>query len=84
MAIQSAHLLAQHLLGRGAGYEARWRDNFVGRIRASALFAQLAQRPLGAGLMRALVARAPALLTWGAAWSGKAQPLRGREAWEAP
>jgi flavin-dependent dehydrogenase len=78
MAIQSACLLAEQLLAPGGDHEARWRSNFVTRIRAAALFAQLAMRPATAQVMRALIERAPRLLTWGAAWSGKARPLRRR------
>jgi len=93
MAIQSAWLLCEHLTARGDAalaadgshalaaigreYEHSWRRNFVMRIRAAGLFAQLAVRPATAKQMVALARHAPALLTLGARLGGKAQPLRG-------
>jgi flavin-dependent dehydrogenase len=92
MAIQSAWLLcaqlAQHrsaiaaagasctLATIGRDYESSWRRNFVTRIRAAALFAHLAMRPATAKPIVALAQRAPAILTLGARFGGKAQPLR--------
>jgi menaquinone-9 beta-reductase len=92
MAIQSAWLLCEHLVARkdaalatdaskalraiGRDYERAWRKNFATRIRAAALFAQLAMRPVTSKLAVALLRRAPPILTLGAQWSGKAQPLR--------
>jgi flavin-dependent dehydrogenase len=76
MAIQSSWLLAQCLLAAGpaAGpdYARAWKRQFAVRLHASALFAWLAMndhsRAAGAQLIRAV----PAILTWGAALSGKA------------
>lgn len=92
MAIQSAWLLCEQLLARrhivrtkprpedlaaiGRDFERAWRSNFVTRIRAATLFAQLAIRPATAGAVVALTKRMPAVLGLGAQWSGKAQPLR--------
>jgi flavin-dependent dehydrogenase len=89
MAIQSAWLLCGHLGARGSAllsedalaaigrdYERSWRANFRTRIRAAALFAQLAMRPSTAQPIAALAERAPGILTLGARWSGKARPLR--------
>jgi flavin-dependent dehydrogenase len=92
MAIQSAWLLCEHLVANkdaalaadapealatiGRDYERSWRKNFATRIRAAASFAQLAMRPATAKLAVALLRRAPPMLTLGAHWSGKAQPLR--------
>jgi flavin-dependent dehydrogenase len=82
MAIQSAWLLAQALGEREAAadraaldraareYERRWRAGFAARVRASSLFAAVTGRALHASI--ALVAAAPAVLAWGARWSGKA------------
>lgn len=87
MAIQSSWLLCRQLRAHkgeihtmpgiaalAAAYEADWRRNFAARIRAAALFANLALRPAGAHVAAALLQRAPALLTLGALWSGKARP----------
>ena len=93
MAIQSAWLLCEHLVANkdaalatdsskalaaiGRDYARSWRQNFATRIHAGAFFAQLAMRPATARLAVALLQRAPSILTLGAQWSGKAQPLRG-------
>jgi flavin-dependent dehydrogenase len=88
MAIQSAALLCELLIARTPAVAARaltevardygraWDANFVTRLRAAALFAQLAVRPATARLMSAVLTTLPAILTLGAAWSGKTQPLR--------
>jgi len=92
MAIQSAWLLCEHLVANkdavlatdaskalaaiGHDYECSWRKNFATRVHAAAFFAQLAMRPGTAKLAVALLRRAPPILTLGAVWSGKAQPLR--------
>jgi len=93
MAIQSAWLLGDLLAAHedtvladdsraglatiARDYERSWRRNFVTRIRAAALFAHLCMRPATAKRVIALSRRAPAILTFGARWSGKAQSLRG-------
>jgi len=92
MAIQSAWLLCEQLAVHreaalaadasevlaavGYEYERSWRRNFVTRIRAAALFAHLAMRPVTAKRVVALARRAPTVLTLGARWSGKSQSLR--------
>jgi flavin-dependent dehydrogenase len=88
MAIQSSWLLCERLVahqdeilaGRGtarlaADYAAAWRRNFARRLRIAAIFAHVAMRPEAARLAAALLERAPALLTFGAFLSGKAQTL---------
>jgi flavin-dependent dehydrogenase len=85
MAIQSAMLLSERLIAASPAcrdwkevarsYEAAYRRNFGGRIRASAAFAQLAMRPSAANAVGALLERAPALLVLGARWAGKSSPL---------
>lgn len=91
MAIQSAWLLCEHLAVRkeaaltagklevlaaiARDYERSWRVNFSTRIHAAALFAHLAMRPASAKWLAALAKRAPAMLTFGARWSGKTQSL---------
>jgi flavin-dependent dehydrogenase len=83
MAIQASALLAGHLLrhgprgnldGAGAAYAADWLKRFGPRLAAAGCFAHaaMALRKPGA----ALVARAPALLHWGAAISGKSWGMR--------
>ena len=92
MAIQSGWLLGERLAARGslsdaalheagAGYVREWRRHFATRVRASALFALTTTSPAIAPASVALVRIAPAILTWGAWWSGKAHPLQGLEQW---
>lgn len=88
IAMQSAWLLSRTLLpGRhrltdqdflraAAGdYRSTWRRHFAPRIRASAVFANLAMRPLPAALLAPAFRLAPALLTAGARLAGKAAPV---------
>ncbi len=82
MAMQSGWLLAR-LLSRtdagqgrdldaiGAAYATRWRQSFAPRIHAASLFAHLAMRPAAALLLGPVIARFPAILTFGARLSGK-------------
>ncbi|MEO8753577.1 MAG: FAD-dependent oxidoreductase [Casimicrobiaceae bacterium] len=93
MAIQSAWLLCEQLVARrgaalaadadaslaaiGSEYERRWRSQFGTRIRAAALFAHLGMRPATAKLIVALSQRTPAILSYGARWSGKTRSLSG-------
>jgi flavin-dependent dehydrogenase len=80
MAIQSAWLLCEALLqsrDRAASrYPAQWRRHFASRVRASSAFATLTTSPRTAAASAAFVKHVPALLTWGARWSGKAHTLR--------
>jgi hypothetical protein len=92
MAIQSAWLLCDLLAARkrailapearaalarlARDYDRSWRRNFVTRIHAAALFAHLSMRPVTAQRVIAFARHAPAILTFGARWSGKAQSLR--------
>ncbi len=57
-------------------YARAWRGNFSRRMRMSALFAHLFMRPVTARIATGLLQRFPQLLTEGARWSGKADPLR--------
>lgn len=90
MAIQSSWLLCERLTLHKDGvfserevesaavdYGTRWRANFARRIYASALFAQMAMRPITADMVVAFIKLAPRILTIGARLSGKAQPLTG-------
>jgi len=91
MAIQSAWLLGEQLADRDtlsegavetarAAYAASWRRHFATRVRAASIFAALTMSPGGAAASAALLARTPALLTWGAWWSGKAHVLAAEPA----
>ena len=83
MAVQSASLLCAQLCharalddralaSAGAGYAASWRRHFAPRIRASQAFAALTLPPSACRASVALLALAPAALTLGARFSGKA------------
>ena len=87
MAMQSGWLLASLLTatgndarsGRcldqiGQHYTTNWSARFTPRIRAAALFAHLAMRPVSTTLLLPVLRRLPALLTSGASLSGKTQP----------
>jgi flavin-dependent dehydrogenase len=80
MAIQSAWLLCESLLrsrqDSASEYPAQWRRHFAPRVRASALFAALTTSPRTAAASAAFMKHVPAMLTWGARWSGKAHTLR--------
>jgi flavin-dependent dehydrogenase len=88
MAMQSAWVLCRRLMdqrklvlsGHGLreariGYEKEWRRCFAPRLRAASLFARLALHPASVGLSRTLLERFPALLSWGARWSGKSREV---------
>jgi flavin-dependent dehydrogenase len=88
MAMQGAWLLSEILLAGkqktfsahelevlGRDYRVAWKTNFAPRIRAAACFAHLAMRPATANLILPLMKLFPQMLTLGARWSGKANPL---------
>jgi flavin-dependent dehydrogenase len=88
MAIQSAWLLTEPLIAAGPSaadarlnriahqYEAAFRANFVLRMRAAALVANLAMRPASSATAAGLLETLPGLLAFGARCAGKAQALR--------
>ena len=90
MAIQSGWLLGEcvtagglsdiALEAAGARYREQWRRHFAARVRASSLFASLMLSPATAAVAIGLLRRAPAVLTWGAWWSGKSHALTAEEA----
>jgi flavin-dependent dehydrogenase len=93
MAIQSGWLMAGCLTEGGAGrldadalreagarYAALWRANFAARVRAASLFAALTTSRATAGASIAAMRGAPAILTWGARFSGKARAPRAAQA----
>ena len=88
MALQSAAMLCTELLtGRRRAampdatrqaevarcYTREWRRHFAPRLRLGAAFAHAAMRPGSAALLMALARSWPGLLTYGAAWAGKAR-----------
>jgi flavin-dependent dehydrogenase len=88
MAMQSAWLLCRRLIAQpdalacphalariGRAYAADWDAAFAMRVRAAALFANVATRPRAARLLLPLVRRFPATLTLGAHLSGKTRVL---------
>jgi flavin-dependent dehydrogenase len=89
MAIQSASLLCERLLAHRSptltpaaltsirsDYADAWRRNFSPRLHAARLYAHLFMRPLSTRMAVAVMERFPSVLTLGARWSGKAEPLR--------
>ncbi|HVC00710.1 MAG TPA: FAD-dependent oxidoreductase [Steroidobacteraceae bacterium] len=86
MALQSAGLLADHLLSEPAArldrrrthalnrrYAAAWRDAFTTRLRFAAWYAHTAMHPVHAAAAQLLLRRWPPLLTGAARWAGKAR-----------
>lgn len=67
----------QALEGIRHDYAMAWRRNFSRRLHTAALFAHLFMRPGSARIATHLLESFPQLLTEGARWSGKAEPLRG-------
>jgi flavin-dependent dehydrogenase len=57
-------------------YASAWRQNFSRRLHVAGLFAHLFMRPASTRIAIRLLERYPQLLTAGARWSGKAEPLR--------
>ncbi len=80
MAIQSAWLLVQHLLADGSqagpNYARAWRGQFAARVHAASVFAWLAMNDHGRIAAAQLISAIPAILTWGAALSGKGLGIR--------
>ena len=88
MAMQSAWLLCERLIGRqqevlsgraieavGRDYSSVWNASFAPQIRAAALFAQLAMRPGTAAMLLPMLKLFPEILTLGARLSGKAKQV---------
>jgi menaquinone-9 beta-reductase len=90
MAIQSGWLLGEALASQAtlgdadlaaaaARYTRGWRRHFAARVRASSLFAVATTSAVSSAASVALMRGAPAILTWGAWWSGKARSLERAE-----
>jgi hypothetical protein len=91
MALQSAHILAEHLLVSrpitldssrtrhlNDRYAEAWRAAFAPRVRFAAAAAHAAMQPELASLSHALLRRWPGLLTQAARWAGKTRHYRKR------
>jgi flavin-dependent dehydrogenase len=57
-------------------YARAWRTNFSRRVFVAAAFAHVFMRPFSTRIATALLQQFPRLLTEGARWTGKAEPLR--------
>jgi flavin-dependent dehydrogenase len=57
-------------------YERAWRNNFSRRLFVAAAFAHVFMRPVSTRIATTLLERFPQLLTEGARWTGKTEPLR--------
>jgi len=82
MALQSAWLLCSRLIAAGRDcvaadvaptYQADWTTSFALRIRAAALFAELAMRPAAVSLLLPVLRAIPGAITFGAYLSGKSK-----------
>jgi flavin-dependent dehydrogenase len=60
-------------------YAMAWRRNFSRRLYMAALFAHLFMRPVSTRIAVRLLKHFPQLLTEGARWCGKAEPLRATD-----
>ena len=76
--LRSAEAASARLLkGVRDEYERAWRDNFSRRLLVAAAFAHIFMRPVSTRIAATLLEVFPKLLTEGARWTGKADPLRG-------
>lgn len=88
MAMQSAWLLCEQLIGRqqevlngraletvGRDYSLAWHAAFAARIHSAALFAHLAMRPGTASVLLPMLRLFPGILTLGAKLSGKTKQV---------
>jgi menaquinone-9 beta-reductase len=57
-------------------YARSWRSNFSQRLRVGAAYAAVFSRPISTRIASVLLKSFPQLLSEGARWSGKSQPLR--------
>ena len=81
-AVRPAPPQSRHLGRIRHDYALAWRRNFSRRLYFAAAFAHLFMRPVSTRIAVTLLERFPQLLTEGARWSGKAQPLRGARPFE--
>jgi flavin-dependent dehydrogenase len=78
--VRSGHTRSgQALEGIRHEYGMAWRRNFSRRVYVATLFAHLFMRPVSTRIAVRLLKRFPQLLTEGARWSGKAEPLRAAD-----
>jgi flavin-dependent dehydrogenase len=75
IALRARNLSEESLERIGRDYAVAWRRSFGPRIRAAALFANLAMRPAAVNTVLPVVAVFPAILTLAARFSGKATDI---------
>jgi len=63
-------------------YERAWRNNFSRRLFVAAAFAHVFMRPVSTRIAVTLLEHFPQLLTEGARWTGKAEPLRSTRSFD--
>jgi len=63
-------------------YVRAWRNNFSRRLFVAAAFAHVFMRPVSTRIAATLLGHFPQLLTEGARWTGKAEPLRSTRSFE--
>src|SRR5664279_1596164 len=81
--LTSAHAdSARGLSGVRDAYARAWRNNFSRRLFVAAAFAHVFMRPVSTRIAATLLEHFPQLLTVGARWTGKADPLRGTRSFD--
>ena len=73
---------ARVLKGVRDEYARAWRNNFSRRLFVAAAFAHVFMRPVSTRIAATLLKHFPQLLTEGARWTGKADPLRGTRSFD--
>ena len=73
---------ARVLKGVRDEYARAWRNNFSRRLFVAAAFAHVFMRPVSTRIAATLLEHFPQLLTEGARWTGKAEPLRGTRSFD--
>jgi flavin-dependent dehydrogenase len=68
---------ASALKAARVAYARAWHINFSLRLVVAAIFARVFTRPISTRIATTVLKRFPQLLSEGARWSGKSQPLRG-------
>lgn len=77
---QAGALDTDALRAAGERYASLWRANFAARVRAASVFSALTTSRATAAASIAAMRGAPAILTWGARFSGKARAPRAATA----
>jgi menaquinone-9 beta-reductase len=81
--LRSAEACAARVLkGVRHEYARAWRNNFSRRLFVAATFAHVFMRPVSTRIAATLLEHFPQLLTEGARWAGKAEPLRSTRSFD--